>query len=398
VGNFRLSDEIYESVKERWRPKDGCGACNGGLVFPPEVMTGLAGDFAQVYSDVLEVPKHFLFISYLTCLGSVIANRVTLSSEIAPQPRLYVVLLGESADDRKSTAIAKTTEFFREALTAFPVCWGIGSAEGLQKKLEGNPGLILCFDEFKQFVSKCRIDGSVLLPCVNTLFESNRYESRTKTSEVILEKVYLSMLAASTVQTYERTWDSSFTDIGFTNRLFLVPGSGERRFSVPEKVPFMEKARLRDRLGSALRGLVHGLELEMDREAGEIYHRWYMDLEQSIHAKRLDTYALRFMVLMAANDGKRSIDSETVEKVIRLMDWQLEARRLHDPIDADGQMAKMEERIRRILRIAPQSDRDLKKKVHLERSGIWFYTQAIKNLQTAREIRWNKTSREWVLI
>lgn len=364
----------------------------------PDIMTGAAGEYATAYASALEVPKHFLYISYLTCLGSVIANKVTLNSEIAPQPRLFTLLLGESADDRKSTALSKTTTFFREALTDFQVCWGIGSAEGLQKRLEGNTQLLLCLDEFKQFVSKCKIDGSVLLPCVNTLFESNRYESRTKHYDINLEDVYLCILAASTVQTYERTWDSSFTDIGFNNRLFLVPGSGEKKFSFPKRIATAERSWLKRQLGDLLKNVESVHELEITEDAKELYHEWYMGLERSIHSKRLDTYAMRFMILLAINEGKRDIDIGIIDKAIRLVNWQLEVRKLHDPIDADGQAAKMEEKIRRTLRAkGPLTDRELKRFAHVERSGLWVFSMAIKNLQGANEIKTNRMTKRWEL-
>lgn len=121
------------------------------LKFPESVMTGVAGDFANLYSSYLESPKEFFFMAFLTCEGTLLANQLTLDSEITPQPRLYTVLLGESADDRKSTAIKKTVDFFREFYEErFTVCSGVGSAEGLQqilKKTE-DAGLLLCFDEF----------------------------------------------------------------------------------------------------------------------------------------------------------------------------------------------------------------------------------------------------------
>jgi len=99
------------------------------------------------------------------------------------------------------------------------VCWGVGSAEGLQKRLKKNNKLLLCFDEFKSFVGKCQAQGSVLLPCVNSLFELNHYENHTKNSEVVIDDAFLTILAASTVQTYENTWTRQFTDIGFNNRM-----------------------------------------------------------------------------------------------------------------------------------------------------------------------------------
>ena len=57
----------------------------------PEVFSGVAGDFAELYSSYLEAPKQFFFMGFLTCLGTALADRLTLESEIAPQPRLYVV-------------------------------------------------------------------------------------------------------------------------------------------------------------------------------------------------------------------------------------------------------------------------------------------------------------------
>ena len=52
-----------------------------------------------------------------------------------------------------------------------------------------------------------------------------------------------------------------------------------------------------------------------------LYHHWYMNLDRSIHAKRLDTYALRFMMLLAVNEMKSTIDESIVDKSIKLMDW-----------------------------------------------------------------------------
>jgi len=385
---------------EEERPPEPAGVeePNGSpLAFPVHVMTGAAGYFAEVMGSYMEPPPHFFFMAYLTCLGSLLAGRVTLRSELRPEPRLYTIILGDSADDRKSTAISKTIDFFLAVVTAFFACLGVGSAEGLQRRLSKNASLLLVYDEFKAFVSKSRVDGSVLLPCVTTLFEANRYESHTKDREVSLSGVHLSMLAASTVDTYERTWDSQFTDIGLNNRLFLVPGAGTRRFAIPGRVPQSEWDTLRREVGNILRVSSTMPELDVTPDARALYESWYLNLEQSIHTKRLDTYALRFMVLLAANACRPEVDEETVSAVIDLMNWQLQARRLHDPIDADSAVAKVEEKIRRVLTVGPKSDRDLKRAVHYNRIGTWVYSNAVRNLTRCGEIRFDKATRTWGL-
>lgn len=367
------------------------------LSFPAQIITGAAGYFADVLSDCMEPPRHFFFMAYLVCLGAILSKRITLKTELKPQARLYLVILGESADDRKSTAINKTVDFFQSALTDFQICFGVGSAEGLQRRFLKDSNLLLVYDELKAFVGKAKVDGSVLLPCVCTLFESNRYESHTKDREIILTDACLSILAASTIETYERTWDSAFQDIGMTNRLFIVPGQGKRQHAIPGRVPYPQWDLMRNELRKIINAALITPELDITPEARALYETWYLNLEQSIHTKRLDTYALRFMILLAVNAEKNEVDEAITQDVIHLMNWQLKARRLHDPIDADSAIAKIEEKIRRTLTTGPRTDRDLKRTLHYNRIGTWVFSNAIRNLTNSNEIIFDKKANTWGL-
>lgn len=376
---------------------------NIDLSFPTEVMTGVAGEYAESYSSYLETPKPFLCISFYAILGNVVSDRLSVKTELKPQTRGFFLLLGETSEPRKSTSMNKTIELFNDLIIRedFNICWGVGSAEGLQKRLSETKEphrLILCFDEFKTFVSKAKIESSILLPCVNTLFESNHYHNTTKKSSIALENVYLSILGASTVATYEKIWDSSFTDIGFNNRLFLVPGKGERKFPIPEKIPDQLKDRLKGKIRNILAIVGRGLELDLTQNARHMYEEWYLNLERSVHANRLDSYALRFMPLIAVNEGKTVIDTDIVAKTITLMNWQLKVRRMHDPVDADNTLARLEEKIRRILGNGPRTERDLKRYTHCKSDGIWYFRTAITNLEKEREIQYDKRTRLYMLL
>jgi hypothetical protein len=255
---------------------------------------------------------------------------------------------------------------------------------------------ILVLDEFQQFVSKASIQSSVLLPMANTLFESNHYENRTKDKVTRVEDAHLSILAACTLDTYERMWKPGFRDIGFNNRLFIVPGSGQRRFSIPHKIPDAETDALKRDL-SILVASSKRKTLSLIPEARDLYDKWYIGQDNGVHTKRLDQYAMRLMMLLAANEGKNLIDADIVMKSIKLVDWQLEVRRQHDPIDADNAIADLEQRVRRQLLKGPMTDRDLKRGVHYERAGIWYYERAIKNLEATGEVEFDKTSGTWIL-
>jgi len=380
-----LEDPIGGGALEIQIPHEGMER----MVLPKGIMSGIAGDYANLFASHLEPCREFFYFSFLVCLGTLLSGRLTLKSELQPQTRHYVLLLGDSAVDKKSTSISHTVKFFGP-FDGMAACFGVGSAEGLAKRLEASPHLVLVFDEFKQFVSKCKIEGSVLLSMVTSLFENNHYENYTKTAAVKLENVHLSLLAASTISTWERTWDASFRDIGFLNRVFLVPGTGERRFSIPVEIPDLPKSELRYQIAEILKTYEYPKALTISPPGLKCFDDWYMNLETSIHAKRLDTYAHRFMPLLSVNEGKDEVDLPIVEKAIAIMDWQLAVRQQLDPIDADGTIAQTEERIRRALSRGPKSEHEIKRVINYTRLGLWAYMQAMRNLSQAHEIDYDK--------
>ncbi len=307
------------------------------------------------------------------------------------------MILGESGDDRKSTTIRLTVEFFQEALgpEAFAVSHGVGSAEGLAEELSGSPELLLVSDEFRTFVNKAKIESSVLLPCVNTLFESNRYHSATKGHRIALEDAHLSLLAACTKDTYSTIFGRAFTDIGFVNRLFVVLDSAKRRFHLPPQIPPDEKAALRSHLQDLIKGLDSLCELgdpylmPLTPEADDVFRRWYETLPHSIFSKRLDTYGHRLMPLLAVSMGSREVDRQVAEAVVAMLDYEFAIRRIADPVDAENKTAELEERIRRSLARGPVPEKGrggLRKSLHYERYGFFIWNAAISNLERAGDI------------
>jgi hypothetical protein len=270
------------------------------LDFPSHVIQGAAGYYANVLNEYSEAPQQFTFMAYLTLLGGAISPCLKIKTFLDTQPRLYTVLVGESALARKSTIINKTVKHFKSNIIDFNVRYGIGSPEGLQKIVGSTAtvslkpsGILLVFDEFKAFVDKAAIKNSVLLPCINTLFEINIYENVTKNNHINIQNAHISMLAATTKLTYETIYDDKFTRIGFPNRVFLVPGSSERKFSIPPEIPESEENKLNQNLIQILKHVGDNMALDLTPEAKSIYHDWYMNrVEQSVHALRLDTYSI----------------------------------------------------------------------------------------------------------
>ncbi len=390
--------------KERQKPQNGHGPgipCEEAppLQVPQAGMIGLARDFATLYASHLEAPASFFYFAFLTYLGAILSRQITLQSALDIEPRLYTVLLGESADTRKTTALRKTDQFFRSLTGWEPtVLLGAGSAEGLAKALTDTPELLLHYDELKAFVSKAQAESSVLLPMVGTLFERGEYDNRVKDGSISVRGAALSLLAACTQDTYATMFDKRFHAIGFLNRLWLVADRTTAKIAVPAPLPARELDLLRQRTIALLQEIAkrrrdntyQPVAFALTRGAATLFDAWYQQRQGSLFEKRLETYGHRLMLLLAAMTGKPEVDAEIVTAVVVLLKYQLEARRECDPVDAENTVAMLEERIRRVLTRGAMTGRDLKRKLHPERFGLWMWNTAIDNLRRNGELRWDR--------
>jgi hypothetical protein len=91
-----------------------------GIAFPEGAYLGVAADFADTFSTACESPKSYFYLSFLTCLGALVGDRVCLQGATRAPARLYTVLLGPSGISRKSTAIKLTVDFLRPQRRGLP--------------------------------------------------------------------------------------------------------------------------------------------------------------------------------------------------------------------------------------------------------------------------------------
>jgi hypothetical protein len=357
------------------------------LVFPTTAIVGSVGDLACELALGTEVPDAFYFASGLTVLGAICSPDLTLDVGLDVDTRLYTVLLGDSYAAKKSTAMKKVIAFLSTLETSrMPhINFGIGSAEGLAVELSKRPKLLVAYDELRAFVDKTRIQSSVLLPMATSLFEQNNWDNRTKDSIISVRNARLSFLGCCTTSTYGNMWTTEAISIGFPNRLFVVNADAREKVAWPrspnEQVLCLIKSRLLQQIGRL------PLRFGIAPDAKEAWETWYSDLPSTEHVRRLDTIGLRLLPLIALITDKDAVDLATVQTVIEILNYELSIRMLTDPIDADGIIAKLEEKIRRSLKVkGPQSGRDLRRAVHADRDGLWAFNQAVSNLFSAVDI------------
>ncbi len=352
-------------------------------IFPNAAYQGLAAEVAHTYAEYLEVPREFLYIDALTFLGASLAKMVRLDSELREEPRLYPVKVGASSLTRKSSGQEIIERLYAPILQdRVTMCYGAGSAEGLQRVMQSGLPTILMYDEFRAFVDKAGVQQSVLLPMVATLFHRTVYENSTKTSQIHLPDAHLSLIGACTTDTFTTMFTPQFRNIGFLNRLFVVTGKREKLHPIPQVVPFEVVKRLQERtLAQVEKAEKDRPALQFTADARLRWEEWYRAMPASPYVARLDTYGLRFLMLFAVTTESWEITRELVDAVIPLLDYELALRREFDPVDAEGAIARMERLILRHLRKGRLTESRLQRLCNVRYYGLWTYDLALKNLQ-----------------
>ncbi len=350
--------------------------------FPDMAFQGLAAEIAYAYAERVEAPPAFLFLDALTFLGIAVSTFVRLESLLREEPRLYVVKVGPSWSGRKSSSQDLIEDLYAPLLQDRVIlCYGAGSAEGLAKRMQSGLPTLLVYDEFRSFVDKSGVQGSVLLPMVGQLFSRTVYENSTRNSEIRLPDAHLSLLGACTTETFTTMFNPSFRNIGFLNRLLIVEGKRTTLKPIPESLPPGVVGKLQERTRAQIeRAERERPALRFTADARRRWEEWYRALPENPYTPRLDTYGFRLLMLYAVTTESWEITRPLVDAVIALLDYELAVRKELDPVDAEGATARMERLILRHLNKGRMYEARLQKLCNVRHYGVWVFEQAMKNV------------------
>jgi hypothetical protein len=211
--------------------------------FPHDIIQGAAKSFVELYAPIRETPSAFLWLSFVTYFGNAISPYIHLDCE-SSEPRFFGVAIGKSGRTRKSAGNNAARDLFKAIKkegTTQNIIEGFGSAEGLLSTLErGNENehspTTIHLDEINVLASKTDIKGSAGIAIFHKLFEDHDYDhplANGRGSSV--RNAFLSLIGASTLEDFTKTWSVKHEDAGFFSRLLLVGGDvGEKRISRPQ--------------------------------------------------------------------------------------------------------------------------------------------------------------------
>ncbi|MHC9542463.1 MAG: hypothetical protein AB9903_23390 [Vulcanimicrobiota bacterium] len=132
------------------------------------------------------------------------------------------------------------------------------------------------------------------------------------------------------------------------------------------------------------------VELELSAEAFSIWEKYYKTLRKGDEeypdiSNRLESYGFRLMLLLtisSENYKDGMISESTVSKVIKILEWEKEIRKIYKPVDAENTIAKLEIKIKNYINISKGKIlyRDLQRKINAQRYGSFYVRTAISNL------------------
>jgi hypothetical protein len=197
--------------------------------FPTHVICGVAKQFVDLYVPIREVSPQLLWLAFITYFGNSISRFVRLNID-SSEPRLFGVAVGRSARTKKSTGNNLARNLFREVGGCCQhIVEGFGSAEGLLTDLAAHAGTptLIHLDEINILAQKTSIDGSLGISALHKLFEDHDYDhTLAKGKGYQVRDAYLSLLGASTLDDFVKTWTGRHADAGFFSRLFFIGASG----------------------------------------------------------------------------------------------------------------------------------------------------------------------------
>jgi hypothetical protein len=369
------------------------------LTFPRDVFKGFIKKFADTFSKYFESPYEYWVFNSATFLGSIITRKVRLEISLRVEPRLYVALIGLSGNPKKSESMRQTDylfdDYFRQnkLVKNLYVCRSVGSANGLAKVCaKKNPITLLWIDELRGIFQKMKIQSSVLLDTINSLFDDMKYSNWTSSEEVEINDASISICGATTIDIWETMFDSAGTGMGLVNRFWIVPGESDKAISMPN-MPETERLKVMVELTKLLAKYSENetTTLNIETDAYELWDKWYQEFKKdkdNSTSQRIQSYGYRFMMIMAVSEGKTSIDADLITRVIRLLEWQKKVRLIYQPSEFSNLIAKIENDIRKAGKVQNEWKRsDLSRKVHAERCGLDVFNRVLMNLEKAEELR-----------
>jgi hypothetical protein len=342
---------------------------------------GLMGRYRDVVSPCTEAPDVFHLGSFVAAVGCLVGRKAWVRSPHHVYPNFYSLLVGKTANARKTTAYQFAIDLFdgvQELLYDDHAkrLNGLASPEGLALAMihreSTEPYRILGIeDEFRSLITKGGQRAVAnLIPKITELFNSPRvFEVNTKNNPIRVRNPFLCMLAASTRAWFEQSMTQRDVSGGFLNRWLLFEGQAEKELPTPPPVVQGPWEDLVLDVADAIHSASGFFQFspDADRYYKDFYHITRTDFDSEA-TSRTDLHARKLGLLYAilANRKDNLIHLDDIESGAEVAKY---CARVVEPIAAClevSQQRGLEERLISLIRARPGvGKRDLYRALHI---------------------------------
>jgi hypothetical protein len=305
------------------------------IPFPDIAWTGPFAAWREIVFPCTEAPAEYLWGSCLVTIGVALGRNIRIENPRPLYPNVYVLLLGQTGDDRKSTSLSFSEDalFHLGLADKVDVLKGIQSSEAIYESLsrmDGARTLAYC-DEFRSLLAVAQRKGQRdIVPRLGSLYYCPRKDSlnRSENSTIVTDP-FFSLIAATPAEYVQDLLTNLEVDGGFLNRFITVTGKVREWKAIAPKPTGWERFTrpLQDIVGHYDdRECCFSFTHESAELWTDFYTRWKtarQDLnerERKLTA-RIDEHVLKLAMIYSAIEKQVAITVEALVIAISIGKW-----------------------------------------------------------------------------
>jgi hypothetical protein len=320
---------------------------------PDAVYRGLAGEIVRVFRPRTEADPLAILVQLLTAFGAALGSGPHIMvGENRHEPRLFTVIVGQSAKARKGDSWQIVRSLLAETRLAPRLLTSLSSGEGLIRQvrddevrrvpIKGQPGryeeeivevgepdkrLLMALTEMAEAFAVLRREGNTLSAILRDAWDHGDLVVATKMASMRATGAYLSFIGHITEEELRHELTGMQAANGFANRFLWFAVRRGQVLDWPRPLPLAERVRLSAKLAGAISRArtIGAMEMTPQARAGwaTIYERLSSGragLAGSL-LSRSEAQTLRLAMVYALLDGAAAIDLEHLQAAVALWEY-----------------------------------------------------------------------------
>jgi Bifunctional DNA primase/polymerase, N-terminal/Primase C terminal 1 (PriCT-1)/Protein of unknown function (DUF3987) len=302
--------------------------------FPEVAWSGLFDHWREIVGQCTEAPLEFLWSSFLVNVGLMLGRNVWVESPQPLYPNFYVLLLGQTGDARKSTALWLARQLLKRVQDDTEIITGIVSTEGLFERLakHDDTRALGYVDEFRSLLSIGLRQGTRdLLPKLNSLFYCPDQETidRRKNPTTVI-RPFFSLIGATAQDFVTDLITHVELSGGILNRFLMIAGEEQSPKAIASAPTDREWNSIAARLQHLHDRKRRPRRIVWSEQARELWTEFYVswrnvrktwDIRSQSLTARIHEHIQKIAVVYSALANEFTISAPTLATAIAIGEW-----------------------------------------------------------------------------